>query len=47
VLLCNLKVIKAVKSAGNIDFKAIGKNMSIPNLNGQLIIEQIRKTFGL
>ena len=30
-----------------IDFKAIGKNMGLQNLNGQLIIEQIKKTFGL
>ena len=31
----------------NIDFRSIGKNMGIPMLNGQLIIEQIKQTFSL
>ncbi len=31
----------------SIDFKPIGKNMGIANLKGQLILEQIKKTFGL
>jgi hypothetical protein len=29
------------------DFKSIGKNMGIPTLNGQLILEQIKQTFSL